>query len=245
MTQAKSHGIGETGSPIKGVTITDWKDEENMGLFFKPGNRPFHQISQKNTYVDRTGVIAEVNRQLDRGDNLICLSLPRKSGKTWQLQTLNAYYDDSCDSRTLFEGMDISKTNSFKKHMNQYIVIRLDMAVMMAEMGKHEDIRFYVENRLKEEALRVFTEVSLSPEWDLNTVLSQLVEEKGRSLFFFIDEWDAPIRLKAHDPKAQIAYLNLLQSWFKKRILYRKLCWRRIYDRHLAHQKVKGGVYPL
>ena len=95
------------------------------------------------------------------------------------------------------------------------MVIRLDMAAMMECIEKRENIRSYVENCLKCEALRLFKDISLSTEWNLLTVLSQIVEEKGKRLFFFIDEWDAPIRMAANNPDAQMAYLELLRSWFK------------------------------
>ena len=188
-----------------------------MGLFFHPGNAPFRNILADENYVDRTGIIAGINRELNRGKRLICLSLPRRNGKTWMLRTLYAYYDDSCDSSALFDGLSISRDASYREHMNRYITIRLDMAVMMSNVmnRNNEGIRAYVENSLKEEALRLYPDLGLMPQWDINTVLSQIVTVTGKQLFFFLDEWDAPIRMCATDPEAQAVYLDLLRSWFK------------------------------
>ena len=186
-----------------------------MGLYFQPGNLSFQKISSSQTYIDRTGVIAEINKQLDQGNHLIMLSLPPGTGKTWQMQSLYAYYDESCDSRSLLEEKAIAKDTSFHKHLHKYLAIRLDMAVMMTQVQKGEDIRVYVEEALKKEALRLFTDFTLSPQWDINTILSQIVERTGKELFFFIDEWDAPIRMATDNLDAQRSYLDLLRSWFK------------------------------
>ena len=212
-----------------------------MGLFFQPGNLPFSRISSKEYYVDRTAVIGEINRQLDKGNNLICLSLPRRSGKTWQYQSLVSYYDDSCDSSDLFEGFAISKDATFKKHMNQYIAIRLDMAILMADvLKKGGDIRSYVEECLKKDALLCFPDLCLSPDWDISIILSQIVEQKGKLLFFFIDEWDAPIRMAAENPDEQMSYLNLLRSWFKNGFFTESFVAGAYMTGILPIKKIKG-----
>ncbi len=148
-----------------------------MGLYFQPGNLPFKKISSKKSYVDRTALIGEINRQIDNGDNLICLSLSRRSGKTWHFRTLYSYYDESCDSSTYFDGTSISKDPSYKKHLNKYIVIRLDMAVLFSDMPVSKNIRDYVEKELKDEALNIFPNLDLSSEWKINVILSRIVSK--------------------------------------------------------------------
>ena len=40
---------------------------------------------------------------------------------------LCAYYDRSCDSRSLFENLEIAHDPSFEKYLNKFPVIKLDI----------------------------------------------------------------------------------------------------------------------
>ena len=97
-----------------------------MGKYLNVGNAGFEAV-RKGIYVDKTGMISFVNSALGTMDKLICVSRPRRFGKSFAAKMLCAYYDRSCDSRSLFEGLKISKDASFKEHLNKYDVIFLDI----------------------------------------------------------------------------------------------------------------------
>ena len=68
-----------------------------MGMYLNPGNSGFSRIC-RGYYVDKTGMIAQVNDSIGTPDNLICISRPRRFGKSFAAQMLCAYYDKTCDS---------------------------------------------------------------------------------------------------------------------------------------------------
>ena len=63
-----------------------------MGTYLNPGNEGFKRIL-KSTYVDKTGMIEIINQRINTADDLICISRPRRFGKSYAAQTLCAYYD--------------------------------------------------------------------------------------------------------------------------------------------------------
>ncbi|MBQ1311811.1 MAG: AAA family ATPase [Blautia sp.] len=71
-----------------------------MGIYVNPGNDGFRQIL-RGKYVDKTGLIALVNENIETSDKLICVSRPRRFGKSYAAKMLCAYYDKRCDSRVL------------------------------------------------------------------------------------------------------------------------------------------------
>lgn len=85
-----------------------------MGKYLNVGNAGVEAV-RKGIYVDKTGMISFVNSALGTMDKLICVSRPRRFGKSFAAKMLCAYYDRSCDSRSLFEGLKISKDASFKE----------------------------------------------------------------------------------------------------------------------------------
>ena len=98
-----------------------------MGIYLNPKNENFAETLRAQIYVDKTMMIAEVNRFIDEGNKYICVSRPRRFGKTITGNMLSAYYSKGCDSDELFSRFKISKAPDYKKHLNQYNVIHVDI----------------------------------------------------------------------------------------------------------------------
>ena len=95
-----------------------------MGRYLNLGNAGFQSI-RKGLYIDKSGLIAFINRTLGTKDKLTCVSRPRRFGKSFASQMLCAYYDKSCDSKELFQGLEITNHPDCNLYMNQYNVIYL------------------------------------------------------------------------------------------------------------------------
>ena len=80
-----------------------------MGTYLNPGNSGFERII-KNYYVDKTGMIDIINKRIDTTESLLCVTRPRRFGKSYAAQMLCAYYDHTCNSRSLFDEKEIVKT---------------------------------------------------------------------------------------------------------------------------------------
>ena len=63
-----------------------------MGIYLNPGNSGFQRIINSE-YVDKTGLICLINDAIGTVGNLICVSRPRRFGKSFAAQMLCAYYD--------------------------------------------------------------------------------------------------------------------------------------------------------
>ena len=48
----------------------------------------------------------------------ICISRPRRFGKSTDANMLVAYYSKGCDSLELFDNLKISETELYQKHLN-------------------------------------------------------------------------------------------------------------------------------
>jgi len=77
--------------------------------------------------VDKTELIVRINKLLNTKEKFICVSRPRRFGKSMALEMLDAYYGRGYDSRELFAGLKIENDSSFEEHLNRYDVIYLNM----------------------------------------------------------------------------------------------------------------------
>lgn len=103
-----------------------------MGMFVNPDCSAFQVAVNSEIYVDKSGLIQYTNRVLGTLQAYICNSRPRRFGKSITANMLTAYYSKGCNSEDLFSGLAISREADFRKHLNQYDVIHLDMQWCLA-----------------------------------------------------------------------------------------------------------------
>lgn len=98
-----------------------------MGIYLNPGNKGFWESVRSRIYVDKTKLIACTNELLNTNEKYICVSRPRRFGKSMALEMLAAYYSCGCDSGELFAGLKIENDKSFPEYLNRFDVIYLNM----------------------------------------------------------------------------------------------------------------------
>ncbi len=184
-----------------------------MGTFINIGNAGFKRI-RNSEYVDKSGLIAVVNRTLFTEQCFSCVTRCRRFGKSMAAKMLCAYYDHSCDSRSLFTDLEIAKDPSFEKHLNKYPVINLDMTYFVTRFHD-DDIVGKIDAALKEDVMKTYPQVETRDDDDLMDFLSRVAEETSEQFVFIIDEWDAICREFKSGTSAMDRYVNWLRRMFK------------------------------
>lgn len=180
-----------------------------MGIYLNPGNSGFTGILN-DQYIDKTRLIALMNETIDTPRRLTCISRPRRFGKSFAAQMLCAYYDKTCDSSDLFDGRNISGDESYRKHLNKYDVIYIDMTYVKPFTDNYRTIAPYLSGKITEELKESYPGLAVSNE--LPATMSNTVGLTGNKFIMIIDEWDAPIR---ENPAVQQEYLEFLRMLFK------------------------------
>ena len=184
-----------------------------MGTYINIGNAGF-QSARNSEYVDKSGLISTVNSTLFTEFRFSCVTRCRRFGKSMAAKMLNAYYDQSCDSRNLFTDLEIANDPSFEKHLNKYPVIYLDMTSFVTRF--HDDsIIMAIENELKDDIQQAFKNVPLMDGDDLMKFLIRIASASEQKFIFIIDEWDAICREFNAQSKAMDEYVNWLRRLFK------------------------------
>ena len=103
-----------------------------MGSYLNPGNLSFRGSLRSKIYIDKSELIARTNEALCTEQKYICVSRPRRFGKSMAANMLAAYYDRSEDTTELFQNLAISKDRSYRENLNQYDVIKINMQVFLS-----------------------------------------------------------------------------------------------------------------
>ena len=184
-----------------------------MGTYINIGNAGFKR-ARKSEYVDKSGLIAVVNNTLDTEFSMSCVTRCRRFGKSLAAKMLCAYYDNSCDSRSLFADLDIAKYPSFEEHLNKYPVIYVDLSDFVTRYND-ETIVDKIDSRLREDITKAYPNIPITDEDDLMDLLIRVNDSDNKKFIFIIDEWDAICREFKPGTKVMDKYVNWLRRLFK------------------------------
>ena len=187
-----------------------------MGIYVNPGNTAFKEALNSMIYVDKSGLIAYTNRVLNTKQKNLCVSRPRRFGKSMAADMLVAYYSKGCDSSALFAGLKIEKNDSYGQHLNLHQVIRLDVQRFLETKKDLDSFIAEIENRLVAELSEEFSGCrNIGPDSRLKDVLDQIFIQTKKGFVFIIDEWDCVFRMAKEREDIQKDYLDFLRGLFK------------------------------
>ena len=187
-----------------------------MGIYLNPGNEGFRTSLRSKIYVDKTELIAYTNDVFDTEQKFICVSRPRRFGKTMAAKMLTAYYSCGCDSREMFQRLEIAKHPSFDKHLNQYNVIFLNMQDFLSmASGDVSNAIALLQKRVLRELRKSYPDFIEPEEMWLTNAFSDIASSTGKGFIFIVDEWDCIFREMKDNLDAQKDYLDFLRSLWK------------------------------
>lgn len=186
-----------------------------MGRFVNPDSSAFQVALNSRIYVDKTGLIEYTNSVLDTTNAYICNSRPRRFGKSYAANMLAAYYSKGADAEQMFSGLRISQDPEFKKHLNKYDVIHIDIQWFLANCEDANTVVPFIANSVLDELRALYPEVLSQEPGSLPDALSRVKDQTGQKFVVIIDEWDAIIRDGAITETVQDEYLNFLRGMFK------------------------------
>lgn len=191
-----------------------------MGIYLNPGNAGFQRALNSKIYVDKSELIAYTNDVLDTNSAFLCVSRPRRFGKSMAANMLCAYYCKECDSKEMFQNLKIAAHSSFAKHLNQYDVIFLNIQQFLSDAGSPDALVPYLQKTVLAELREIYGSWISPDEEKLPAALASVFAKdtrENKGFLFIIDEWDCLFRESKKEQEAQRLYLDFLKNLLKDR----------------------------
>lgn len=122
-----------------------------MGIYLNPSNIDFQRALNSDIYIDKNELIKYTNSKLFAEQQFICVSRPRRFGKSMTANMLTAYYSRGYDSKEMFSRLKIARSESFEKHLNKYNVIHVNMVNFLGESQNIDEMLRFIEEDLIDE----------------------------------------------------------------------------------------------
>ena len=186
-----------------------------MGIYLNPTNQNFYEAVNKEIYVDKSLLIERIEHLKEKVNKYLCISRPRRFGKSTDANMLVAYYSKGCDSSQIFNRLKISQTELYQKHLNQHNVIHLNMQDFLSKTHDIDKMLILLTKLIFRDIKKVYQNIEYFDINDLIQVLEDVYAEVNERFIFVIDEWDCIFREYKNNKEAQSQYLDFLRNLLK------------------------------
>ena len=195
-----------------------------MGIYLNPTNQNFYEAVNKEIYVDKSLLIERIEHLKEKVNKYLCISRPRRFGKSTDANMLVAYYSKGCDSSQIFNRLKISQTELYQKHLNQHNVIHINMQDFLSKTHDIDKMLILLTKLIFRDIKKVYQDIEYFDIDDLIQVLEDVYAEVNERFIFVIDEWDCIFREYKNNKEAQSQYLDFLRNLLKDKP-YVSLCY--------------------
>ena len=182
-----------------------------MGIYLNPGNESFKAIVSRKIYVDKTMMISELNEIMQESNKYLCISRPRRFGKTFAGNMISAYYSKGCDSRELFTPYKIAADESFERNLNKFNVIKLDINSEYRNALDKENLITKLTRNIRKEMQNQFPSISFDDDDSIADCMLKVYSSKGEQFVIIFDEYDVLVRENVQN-SLFVQYLDLLNG---------------------------------
>lgn len=202
-----------------------------MGHYLNPGSEGFRKMVNSDIYTDKTGILKYTNRVLNTMQNYLCVSRPRRFGKSMTATMLAAYYSCEGNSGGLFSPFEIAKDESFEKYLNQYDTVFLNMQEFLSQSRDMDGMLDLLRRSVLWELLEKYPDFRYFDKTNLTRTMRDIYAGSKRPFVIIIDEWDCIFREYKEDIKMQKQYLDFLRDLLK--------------DKEYIHLGYMTGILPI
>ena len=186
-----------------------------MGIYLNPNNQNFYEAVNKEIYVDKSLLIERIEYLKEKVNKYICVSRPRRFGKSTDANMLVAYYSKGCDSSHIFNDLKISQAELYQKHLNQHNVIYVNMQDFLSKTHDIDKMIILLTKLIFRDIKKIYQDIEYFDINDLIQILEDVYSETDEQFIFIIDEWDCIFREYSKNKEAQNRYLDFLRNLLK------------------------------
>ena len=169
-------------------------------------------------FVDKSLLLAELFPVLDAGNQHICITRPRRFGKTIMANMIAAFLSKKVDSDSIFSRLKITSNLKYKEYRNKYNVISIDFSKISRSCDSYSDYIGKIETTLIRDLKKEYPQIEVYEDDSAADVLETIFEECNQERFVFVlDEWDFIFHKDFINEENKKQYIQFLSNLLKDR----------------------------
>ena len=193
-----------------------------MGIYVNPGNENFRTAMNSKIFVDKSLFIKKISEFLNTEQRFICVSRPRRFGKSMIGSLMKAYFSKGCDSFDIFENLKIANPPKedkepifdFKENLNKFNMLHIDLGGFFSSSRNKNEVLLNLYDKLLKDFREEFPDIEFFKKDSLADLIMRAYKRTGTQFVIIIDEYDVLVRERISKEIFK-EYLEMLNSLFK------------------------------
>ena len=146
----------------------------------------YKSLYKSKYFVDKSLIIENLSELIGTSDKYVCVTRPRRFGKSSVADMLGAYYSKCVDSKEIFDNLKISKEDGYEEHLNKYNVINISFNKIPDKNNTYDEYIGLLQRALIGDIKSIYPDLEIK---DYYTISDMLFATNEKFIFIF-DEWD-------------------------------------------------------
>ena len=191
-----------------------------MGVYLnsKTAYTLYKSETEKPYFVDKSRMLEELFPLVETGNNHICITRPRRFGKTVTANMIASFFSKACDARDIFQSMQIADAKDYERYRNQFSVIHISFNELGGRCVSYEQYIERIEKKLIRDLKKEYPQAEFAEtESAADALLELYAEEDSAKFIFVLDEWDFIFHQTFITEEDKREYLSFLRNLLKDR----------------------------
>lgn len=188
-----------------------------MGIYLN-SKRSFSIYQSESSmpyFVDKTRMIEELIPLVEQGNHSICISRPRRFGKSVVAAMIASFFSRGVDSRSIFDSLTIAESTKYQEHLNQHDVIYIDFSKTDDECENYKDYIANIKELLREDLHEAYPDIKFRVKGTVSEDMLRIYEKTGYKFVLVFDEWDYIFHRSFFTEKDRKNYTSFLANLTK------------------------------
>ena len=176
----------------------------------------YFEVYKSPYFVDKTAILEKLIPRIGISEKYVCITRPRRFGKSVTANMVAAFFSRGCDSREIFDNLKIAEAPFYTEHVNRYPVISISFNRLPRRCGSFEDYISRIERKLTEDLVESYPQAKVDPEDAVWDILKSIYDTDPAARFIFVlDEWDFIFHKDFISEIDKKSYIDFLSSLLK------------------------------
>ena len=170
----------------------------------------------KTYFVDKTRMLEELIPLVEEGSNYVCITRPRRFGKSMAANMIAAYFAKDNDAADVFDSLYISGVEDYHKYLNCYNVIHISFNEIPRNCKNYEQYIGRIETKLLKDLMRAYPDAEIEEGdavWDALKAVNMV--DPAIRFIFVLDEWDYIFHRNFITDEDKKMYIDFLSNLLK------------------------------
>lgn len=151
-----------------------------MGIYLnsKTAYTLYKSEAEKPYFVDKSRMLKELFPLVETGNNHICITRPRRFGKTVAANMIAAFFSKACNAGDIFDSLQIAQSKEYEKYRNQFSVIHISFNELGGRCSSYDEYIERIEKRLIRDLKKEYPETDIEDTDSAADALLELYAER-------------------------------------------------------------------